>query len=483
MAPVALALPLIATQEPEKAAEQTGTKPNKVLDLSQSALAGNLAQRSNGNPVCGLGKEFHKGRRDALRAQLEPGVVVLRGLPGPRGNSGFHQDKNFWYLTGVESPRVAFLMDVETGKEVLFVNEPNERGEIWNGEIWDTDDQWIRDLTGVDDLRIHFDLDEAIEELLDPGEVIYTIQTSHIGLSGSYDSAEPYDRQREKDPFDGRINREKALKAKLEAQFEVEVKDLTQILREIRWVKQPEEIDALRRASLAGALAIEEGIRSTKPNMGEWDLAAVMSWVQQRNGATGPAYAAIVGSGANALILHYNFSVRRMLDGELVLVDFGPEVDKYVTDITRTWPVNGTFDERQIELYDAVLRAQAAGIAAAKPGNSVNDVEKACRAVLVEAGLANLQRHGACHWVGMEVHDPGPRRSRSRELVPGVVFTIEPGLYEMETSNGIRIEDVVVITEDGCEVITKDVPKDRASLERLVREEGVLDWLEERSKR
>ena len=199
-----------------------------------------------------------------------------------------------------------------------------------------------------------------------------------------------------------------------------------------------------------------------------------MSLAQMREGAQGPGYNAIVGSGANSCILHYNGSSRRMQAKEVVLIDYGPEVDHYVTDITRTWPVDGKFTKRARELYDAVLAAQEAGIAAAKPGLTLADINRIANDVLKERGFGDFIRHGVCHYIGMEVHDPGLRRAK---FVPGVAFTIEPGLYEDETGIGIRIEDVVVITEDGCEVITAQCPKDPDELEALVASEGILDLL------
>ena len=456
-------------------AQTKTTQTTKAPTFQGTALAGSMAQKANGSPVCGLGKDFHAGRRAELRSRLEPGVVVLRGLPKVGDYRAFQQDKNFWYLTGVESPDVSMIMDVVTGKEILFVNKPSSFTEQWVGEIWDTDDEWIRELTGIQDLRRQRDLGKAIKELLDEGEVLYTVQTPAVALAGCYDAAEPYAKARTRDKFDGRLSREGALKAKLEERYKVDVEDLTKTLRDMRVIKEEAEIDAIRRASRAGGLAMMEGIRSTRPGLGEWELASLISWVQRRHGATGDAYAAIVGSGANSLVLHYQDSTRSMGDGEVVLVDFGPEVDHYVTDITRTWPVNGKFSERQAELYDAVLDAQAAGIEAAKPGGSLRGVNAACSKVLQDRGFGEFMAHGAVHWVGMEVHDPG---SGGGDLKPGMVFTIEPGLYEQATGIGIRIEDVVAITETGCEVLSRDCPKDRASLEALYRQEGVLDLMD-----
>lgn len=429
------------------------------------------------NIRCGLGADFHGGRRAALAAKLgAEGVIVLRGMHETRDYTRFHQDKTFWYLTGVESPDAAFAMDLETGRQVLFLPPHDQRYEIWNGERWDADDRWVTPLTGIDEIRSVEDMEAVLDEMIDEGERVWISYHPWVTLSGGYDRAQPADNAQARDPFDGRPNREKQLKSQLEERYGAAVKNCGREIIELRLVKTEEELDALRRASAAGALAMNEAIRSTRAGLGEWELDSLMAWVQRRHGAAGSAYHPIVGSGTNSLILHYQSNDRRMEDGDMLLIDYGPEIDHYVTDITRTWPVNGRFTERQAELYDAVLAAQLAGIEAAKPGATINDVNAAAIGVLEERGFKDLIRHNCCHWVGMEVHDPGDYQT---VLAPGMVFTIEPGLYEEATGIGIRIEDVVVITEDGCEVITSDSPKSRADMERLVAEEGILDTLED----
>jgi len=242
----------------------------------------------------------------------------------------------------------------------------------------------------------------------------------------------------------------------------------------MRLHKTPEEMTAMRNASRSGALALEEGIRSTRPGLGEWELDGLITFMQTQHGATGPAYDAIVGSGPNSLTLHYLQSGRVLRPAEVVLVDFAPEYDHYVSDITRTWPTDGKWTPRMAELYDAVLEAQMAGIAACKPGVTLREVNQACSRVLNEKGFSDLMKHGACHFIGMEVHDPDGTLSGVK-LEPGACFTIEPGLYEASTNIGIRIEDVVAITADGCEVLSRAVTKDRAELSELIAEEGVLD--------
>lgn len=449
--------------------------------LAQESLpvlpASNTARAADGAPVCGLGKAFHAGRRAALREALGEGVFVLRGQPGPRENVAFTQDKNFWWLTGVESPDVAVLLDLDSGREVLFVAKPSAFREQWEGEIWDADDEWVPTLTGFEEVHPIGDLLEVLDDAVgDEGRKLWTSRASAILLSGSYDAAGPHDRARKRDPLDGRTHREDRFAEVLEERYGDEVHDAWPQLARLRATKTPEEVDAIRRASVAAALALKEAVRSARPGLGEWELASLLTWIQARHGADGPAYAAIVGSGPNSLVLHYNFSARRMRDGEVVLIDFAPEVDHFVSDVTRTFPANGRFTEAQAEIYDAVLAAQLAGIAAVKAGARLSDVELACRDAIQERGLSRLMRHGACHSVGMAVHDPGFQRRQV--LQPGMTFTIEPGLYDPETNIGVRIEDVVLVTEDGCEVLSADVPKERGAIEALMAEQGVLDWLD-----
>lgn len=421
---------------------------------------------------CGLGKEFHLGRRQALLAEIPEGVLLLRGLPETRGYEPFHQDKVFWYLTGVESPDVSLLMDKESGRQILFLPEIPSYQEMWEGEKWDAGDEWVAAMTGFADVRPASALMDALREFTTSQKTVWTVQHPHIALSECYDRAIPFNARRQRDPLDGRVSREKALKAKLEEEFDAKVRNLTPILNELRRVKTTEEIGAMRLAAHAGVVALKEAMRSTGPGVGEWELDGLMTFVHRLQGATGPAYHAIVGGGANSLILHYSASNRRLRSGEVILIDYAPEVQHYTSDITRTWPVDGKFTEQMAKIYDAVQAAQAAGIAAAKPGNRIADVESACSAVLKESGFGDLIRHSSCHYIGMEVHDVG--RS-NRVLEPGVAFTIEPGLYDPESGIGVRIEDVVVITADGCENLSAGLPRDRAAIESLMAEKGVLE--------
>jgi Xaa-Pro aminopeptidase len=423
---------------------------------------------------CGLGAAFHAGRRAALLSKLDSGVVLVRGLSFPREYRPFSQDKTFWYLTGVESPDAALVMDVKSKKEILFLPKHDKQYETWNGDRWDTGDAWVKELTGIQDVRPVGDLIAVLKEMTSSEKAVWISTEPYMPMSGCFDQAGDYDEGIAKDPLDGRTSREKALKAALEKQLGVEVRDLRKHLDEMRRVKTPEEVVALRDASRAGSAAMVEAMRSTRPGLGEWDIESLMTFVHRLEGASGPAYEAIVGSGRNSLALHYSACTRTMLPGDVLLIDYAPEYDHYTSDITRSWPVDGKFTGRIAAIYDVVLEAQLAGIAAVKPGATFISMEAACRKVLKAHDMGSLMPHGAGHYVGMEVHDVG---SFAKAFEPGVVITVEPGVYDPETGIGIRIEDVVLVTKDGCEILSTGVPKDRKSIEELIASEGILDRL------
>src|SRR5260221_7723769 len=206
---------------------------------------GNEPRAQDRSHECGLGATFHAGRRAALLGKLEEGIVLVRGLPPPREYVPFRQDKVFWYLTGVESPDAALVMDVKTKKQTLFLPKANPNGELWNGERWDTGDPWVKAATGFEDIRPVDELVAVLKELTAKEKVVWISMEPHVALSASSDQAAGYDSDVEKDPLDGRTSREKALKASLEKQFGVEVRDLQKTMGEMRRVKTAEEIDAL----------------------------------------------------------------------------------------------------------------------------------------------------------------------------------------------------------------------------------------------
>jgi Xaa-Pro aminopeptidase len=269
-------------------------------------------------------------------------------------------------------------------------------------------------------------------------------------------------------------------------------------LHEMRILKTPEEIEAIRRACRVSAEGHVRGMRVTRPGLGEYELQAEIEYVFQKNGARSPGYPTIVGSGANACVLHYIDNRGRLGEGELVLVDAGAEVACYTGDVTRTWPVSGAFDGAQRAIYDLVLRAQMEAIDLVRPGLSWHAMHE-CTVQVVTEGLVDLGivegpvekaigeqtfkkffMHGTGHWLGIDVHDVGSyarNGEKSRPLEAGMVFTVEPGLYfhpeepacpEEFVGVGVRIEDDVLVTEDGCEVLTALAPKEPDEIEEIV---------------
>jgi Xaa-Pro aminopeptidase len=245
------------------------------------------------------------------------------------------------------------------------------------------------------------------------------------------------------------------------ARPDVEVVDLGDTIDRLRAVKDALEIDALRRAVALTLAALCDALPAVRPGSTEAQVHGELLRGVRARGAW-PAFDFVVASGRNATVPHHFRNDGPLLDGDLVVIDAGASVDRYAADVTRTFPVSGRFTPRQREVYCAVLAAQRAGIAAIRPGATFRDVDAAARDVLAEAGLLAFVLHGTCHHVGLNVHDPGPIR-----IEPGMTFAVEPGVYIESESLGVRIEDVVLVTQSGVEVLSDGFPREPDAIEAL----------------
>ncbi len=298
------------------------------------------------------------------------------------------------------------------------------------------------------------------------------------------------------DPWDGRASREGHFIDLLLVRFpHFEIKNLTPTLDQLRLIKSAAEISLMRKATRLSGLALLEGMRSTKPGLFEYELDAMAKFVFYRNGAQGEAYYSLIASASNAWYPHYNAGKRKMLDGDFLLMAFAPDVGYYMSDVTRMWPVNGKFNTWQTELYDFYLGSYEAILNAIRPNVTAAAIKQ--EAVKVMDGLlaqskfskphhqkaarefVDSYRAGAMnpntslgHWIGMATHDVG---THTGPLQAGMVFTIEPALRVPEEKIYIRLEDVVVITENGKEVLSDFVPRDRARIEKIMAERGMLE--------
>ena len=388
----------------------------------------------------------------------------------------FRQSSDFWYLTGFTEPD-AVLVIGPGQPDRLFVRPKNPDQEVWTGRR-----------LGPEHVKIRLGIDEGFPiEALDSelGRLLADVAWVEY----------PFYCQKSSEIVDRAI-KAKGIKSRRQDLLSHRV-DLSRHLHQARLIKSREEIDAMREAGRISALGHIAAMQACEPGMKEDQLASVVEHCFRMEGSTAVAYQTIVGGGDNACILHYIDRSNRLHSGDLVLIDAGCEIQGYAGDITRTFPVNGSFTNAQVELYDVVLSAQAEAIQAMVVGKSIKLFHEAAIRRLTE-GLIELKiiegpleaalddkrylpyyMHGTGHFLGLDVHDVGAYENDGQpaELIEGMVITCEPGLYISKLSDaparyrgiGIRIEDDVLITKRGPDVLTSQVPKERADIEALMR--------------
>ena len=449
-----------------------------ALTLSLFALAAGQQLPEDGRGQGLFTKEWHAGRRAALLdrfADKEPGVIVLRGAGTQDDYREFRQDNNFWYFTGVTTPNAVLVLVTQSRQEFLLVPPVAAVMETWVGDLIDA--QEAREITGIEEcLEIGplggplgrgtrwTQFEELLSDLSTEYRTFYVQKQPAENWMMSRDNLQSATRDVMRDPYDGRLSREGQFAAKLEEKHGVQVKDITVLIDGMRVVKTPEEIEAMRGACRLSGLAHQAVIGSAQPGLYEWQLAAAMTSEMLAAGAMGPAYMAIVGSGPNATILHYSANNRAIQVGDVVMIDYGAEYNHFVADISRSWPVGQKFSKRQREIYLAVYDAQEAAFGECKPGSTLSRVHQAAERVLRKRGLHRYFIHGTSHWLGMATHDVGRYSTR---FEPGMAFTVEPGVYIPDEGIGVRIEDVVVITQDGHELLSSMIPRHIDQIESL----------------
>ncbi len=390
----------------------------------------------------------------------------------------YRQDNDFYYLTGFREPEaVCLLLPGQAKREefVLFVQPRDPERETWTGRRAGVEGAIER--YGADIAYTVDKLDEKVLAYVGERERLYCPMGRHTAFTQkAMGWLQHWQAQR---PRSGR--------------GPAAVLDPGEILHEMRLFKAPEEVAAMRRAMAIAADAHVAALRAARPGVYEYEIEALLDYTFRRRGGWGPAYPSIVAAGENATILHYTTNDRALQAGDLLLIDAGAEVDGYCADVTRTHPVSGEFSEAQRDIYTLVLQAQLAAIAAVRPGVRFDDVHHRAVAVLVEGMLAlgllsgdkdeiidkeqykPFYMHRTSHWLGLDVHDVGKYKidGESRLLEPDMVLTVEPGLYvgaQVPDADphwagiGVRIEDDVLVTAAGCEVLSAAVPKTIAEL-------------------
>ncbi len=428
--------------------------------------------------------EFARRRRQLMRMAGRDAIVIVPAAPERVRNNDAHypyrQDSDFHYLSGFPEPEavLALIPGRAQGETILFCREKDPERERWDGAR--AGHEGAVEQYGFDDAFPIADIDDILPGMIEGRSRVYY----HFGRDTEFDLK-----------LIGWVNRVRAM-VRQGAKPPHEFVALSHLLHDLRLFKSRAELRTMRRSAQIAAEAHVRAMRTTRPGMNEHEVEAELLHTFRRHGAVA-SYEPIVGGGANACVLHYRANNAPLRDGDLLLIDAGAEFECYASDITRTFPVNGRFSPEQRALYDIVLAAQAAAIDAVRPGRAYDAYHEAAVRVitrgLIDLGLlkgtleANLRDHAyrrfymhkTGHWLGLDVHDVGDYRidGEFRELEPGMVVTVEPGIYVAPDLKGvparwrgigIRIEDDVVVTNGDPEVITRDVPSDPDAIEALM---------------
>ena len=408
-------------------------------------------------------------RRNTVMEKIGDGVLVLLGAELPEGYIKFRQDNNFYYLTGVEVPDAVLVIDGKTKTAHLLVPD-NISKDIKTEAMIKPGDEAAKQyrFTSVLSKTI---MTGMLNRYASGGQSFYLQSSPQETAEMSRDRCLLTRTNHLNDPWDGRISKEVNFYNKVKERFPSStIKDITTILDDMRWVKDKKEIAVLRECGRIGCLGINEAIKVTRPGIFEYQTVAACNFIYEDMGSMGPAYYPIAASGDRGLIWHYNANNHLLEPGTVLLIDYAPDLNYYVTDTTRTWPVQGEFTADQLKMYNCVKEAREEIIKIMKPGVTVNDLKKVGRGVYIKHGYEKNWIGGIGHFVGMAVHDVG---SYDKPFVEGVVFNVEPILEDKEKKIHIRLEDTIVITATGAENLTPQSPVEPAEIYKLMKEKGV----------
>lgn len=427
-----------------------------------------------------------RARRSKLCAAMAPGAVaLLQGAPGPKGSDTFYQDSDFYYLSGLETPRAYLLIDGASGRTTAFLPHRSQ-----------VEQQSPRPVACVETAELvchQTGLDAALgwEDLgrfLSRAGVVYVPFEDGEGRTVSRHDVHSWAAALAADPWDARRTRAAQFVATITSRFpRLEARNLTPLMEELRLIKSPAEIALLRRAGRLTAAGVIEAMRSTAPGVLEYQLDAVMMYHYLAGGARDRGYHAIIAGGENAFYGHYSANDQPLLDGDLVLVDCAPDYHNYTSDIGRMWPVNGTYSPVQRAIYGFVVEYHKVLLELIRPGQMVAELHAEAAARMREVlarwsfdrpshrqaaeAMFDFRGH-LSHCVGLTVHDGGLHYARPLE--PGMVFSVDPQFLLPAERLYYRVEDTVVVTEAGLENLTAEAPLELDEVEAMMRQPGLL---------
>jgi Xaa-Pro aminopeptidase len=415
-----------------------------------------------------MDKNFFVNNRKRLLEKIgNNSIIVLFSGEAPQRsadqNYKYTPNKNFYYLTGLDKENFILLITKTNGKveERLYIEKSNPKLEKWVGKKMTRDE--AEEKSGIKNIKLtdEFLQDFNLLHLINNYENLYLDIEKRQWKSFNNPALDFAQEVSKKYPF-------------------LNIKNIYHLICDLRTLKSEEEIDKIKEAIHITNEGIKSLMKNAKPGMMEYQLEAHFDFTTKSLGVKQLAFNTIAASGKNATVLHYEENNSRIEDNSLILFDLGIEYDYYCSDISRTFPVNGKFTERQKEIYNIVLKAQIETIKAIKPGIDFKELNNITRKVLAEeckeiglikedSELIKYYYHGVSHYLGLDTHDVG---GYNRKLEPGMVLTVEPGLYIEEEGLGIRIEDNILVTENGCENLSKDIIKTVEEIEEFMKKEA-----------
>jgi Xaa-Pro aminopeptidase len=415
-----------------------------------------------------LNQLFIKNRKK-LREKIEPGAIVLMFSNDQMRRNGdqffrYRQNSNMFYMTGIDQPNTILLLSGENEKDdILFLEETTETSRVWEGEKLTPEEG--SELSGIENVENVQSFEKILASQLKTVKTVYFDLPEELSHKATFSQTMRYFKSfRQKFPFHS-------------------VKSLRSYLTELRMIKEPEEIEMIRRATKITEKAFRRAAAAIAPGTNEKEIEALLSYEFTINHINGHAFDPVVASGSNACVLHYVKNNMEMKAGTMLLMDFGAEYKNYAADISRTLPVSGTFSSRQKEVYLAVLEVMEKAIRSILPGKTVAEINRQVSEWLIEKhielgiykrselearGKALWKKyfpHGVSHFMGLDVHDCG---SKVRELEPGMVLSCEPGIYIAEEGIGVRIEDDILVGKNAPENLSSGFPKSTEEIEDLM---------------
>ena len=436
--------------------------------------------------------EEFAARRAKVMAQIGDGVAILQGTTERPGEQPLRQSNHFYYLSGVVEPRAILILDGKTKHSTLYLYGGAERRERMFGSAMVPGAAAAKS-TGIDSVVARDEFAKTLETFAREGRTLYTPFRPEVLGNASVSDVVGHARATRDDPWDGRGSREEAFIQKLKSVApQSTVQNLDPILDNLRAFKSPREIAIIREATRITGLAIIEAMRDARPGMLEYELQADAEYVFKKHGSQGAAYFALIATGQNTLYSHYHKNTARLQDGDLVQFDYAPDYKYYVSDVTRVFPASGKFTPRQREFYTIYLRLYQSLMTSievhAAPSKIIKQAVVKMDAVMAgfkftdpkikDAATRFVERYRTSasnslgHTIGMEVHDV---RLPTQTLEPGQLFTIEPAMTIPDEHIGIRLEDVILITETGYENLSAFLPVEIADIEKLMAEPGISE--------